>query len=179
MRRRSAASCNGEDGLDQQLLLFQGYHNFVWPHASLRQVLTEAVPIHGHGSAKVWQPCTPVMVAGLTKHGWTLNEVLMLRVPPWPQPHTVSRVGGDDDCEARRVLPISQQGCKRPQKPDARAEDRLIPSIQTVGERSRHIIRQGKVHALYPPYCSVTGISTRRNGGRSGNAFWRSGTATL
>ena len=37
MRRRSATSCKGEDGLGQHLALFQVYHNFVLPHASLRQ----------------------------------------------------------------------------------------------------------------------------------------------
>src|SRR5215510_15746658 len=35
MRRHSATSCKGEDGLGQQLALFQAYHNFVLPHASL------------------------------------------------------------------------------------------------------------------------------------------------
>ena len=47
MRRRSATPCKGEDGLGQQLVLFQVYHNFVLPHASLRQALAEAVPTHG------------------------------------------------------------------------------------------------------------------------------------
>src|SRR5262245_11533771 len=89
MRRRSATSCKGEDGLGQQLVLFQVYHNFVLPHASLRQALAEAVPTHGNGSAKVWRPCTPAMAAGLTDHVWSLREVLRFRVPPWPQPQTV------------------------------------------------------------------------------------------
>jgi len=26
------------------------------------------------------------MAAGLTDHVWTLREVLLFRVPPWPQP---------------------------------------------------------------------------------------------
>ena len=41
------------------------------------------------GSAKVWRPCTPAMAAGLTDHVWTLQEVLLYRVPPWPQPQAV------------------------------------------------------------------------------------------
>jgi hypothetical protein len=89
MRRRSATSCKGEDGLRQQLILFQVYHNFVLPHASLCQALAEPVPTNGPGSAKVWQPCTPAMAAGLTEHVWSLREVLCYRVPPWPQPQTV------------------------------------------------------------------------------------------
>jgi len=74
-----------EAGLRQQLALFQGYHNFVLPHASLRQTLTEPVPTHGTGSAKRWRPRTPAMAAGLTDHTWTLREVLLFRVLPWPQ----------------------------------------------------------------------------------------------
>ena len=89
MRRRSATSCKGEDGLGQHLVLFQAYHNFVLPHASLREALATPIPTNGTGSAKVWQPCTPAMAAGLTDHVWTLREVLRYRVPPWPQPQTV------------------------------------------------------------------------------------------
>ncbi len=87
--RRSATLCKSEDGLRQQLALFQVYHNFVLPHASLRQALAEPISTHGSGSAKLWQPCTPVMRAGLTDHIWRLQEVLLFRVPPWPQPQTV------------------------------------------------------------------------------------------
>jgi IS1 family transposase len=39
MGRRSATPCKSADGLRQQLALFQVYHNFVLPHASLRQPL--------------------------------------------------------------------------------------------------------------------------------------------
>jgi hypothetical protein len=87
--RRSATPCKSADGLGQQLVLFQVYHNFVLPHTSLRQALTEPGPTNGSGSVKVWQPCTPAMAAGLTGHVWSLREVLMFRVPPWPQPQTV------------------------------------------------------------------------------------------
>jgi len=87
--RRVNTLCQGEDGLQYQLVLFQVYHNFVLPHASLRQALAEPIPTHGSGSAKVWRPCTPAMAAGLTDHVWTLKEGLMFRVPPWPQPQTV------------------------------------------------------------------------------------------
>jgi len=65
------------------------YYNFVLPHASLRQALAEPIATHGSGSAKLWRPCTPAMMAGLTDHVWSLREVLMFRVPPWPQPQTV------------------------------------------------------------------------------------------
>ena len=54
--RRSATPCKSEDGLGQQLALFQVDHNFVLPHASLRQALAEPVTTKGCGSAKVWRP---------------------------------------------------------------------------------------------------------------------------
>jgi IS1 family transposase len=87
--RRVATLCKGEEGLRQQLTLYHVYYNFVLPHASLRQPLPVPESINGRGSAKRWRPCTPAMAAGLTDHVWSLREVLLYRVPPWPQPQTV------------------------------------------------------------------------------------------
>jgi hypothetical protein len=84
--RRVNTLCQDEAGLRDQLTLFQIYHNFVLPHASLRQPLLQPEPTHGTGSAKRWQPRTPAMAAGLTDHVWSLKEVLCYRVPPWRQP---------------------------------------------------------------------------------------------
>jgi len=84
--RRVNTLCKGEDGLLQQLAVFQVYHNFVLPHTRLRQPLLVPEPTHGSGSAKRWRPCTPAMAAGVTDRVWTLREVLLYRVPPWPQP---------------------------------------------------------------------------------------------
>jgi IS1 family transposase len=87
--RRVNTLCQGEAGLRDQVTLFQVYHNFVLPHASLRQGLAEPMPTNGRGSVKRWRPCTPAMAAGLTDHVWSLKEVLCYRVPPWPQTQTV------------------------------------------------------------------------------------------
>jgi len=87
--RRGNTLCHGDAGLRDQLGVFQTYHNFVLPHASLRQPLVIPEPTNGSASAKVWRPRTPAMAAGLTDHVWSLREVLMYRVPPWPQPQTV------------------------------------------------------------------------------------------
>jgi hypothetical protein len=87
--RRVNTLCQGETGLRDQLALFQVYHNFVLPHASLRQPLLIPEVTSGRGSVKVWRPCTPAMVAGLTDHVWSLKEVLLYRVPPWPPAQTV------------------------------------------------------------------------------------------
>jgi IS1 family transposase len=84
--RRVSTLCKGEEGLHQQLALYHVYYNFCLPHASLRQALPQPLPTHGTGSAKRGQPRTPAMAAGLTEHVWTLREVLLFRVPPWPQP---------------------------------------------------------------------------------------------
>ena len=83
--RRVNTLCKHEAGLRQQLALFHTYHNFVLPHASLRLPLPELEAISETGSIKRWQPRTPAMAAGLTDHVWSLREVLMYRVPPWPQ----------------------------------------------------------------------------------------------
>jgi hypothetical protein len=87
--RRVNTLCQGEAGLRDQLALFQVYHNFVLPHASLRQPLPAPKTTKGRGSAKVWRPCTPAMAAGVPDHVWSLTEVLFYRVPPWPQVQTV------------------------------------------------------------------------------------------
>jgi hypothetical protein len=87
--RRVATLCKGEAGVRQQLVLYHVYYNFCLPHTSLRQALPQSEPTTGHGSAKVWRPRTPAVAAGLTDHVWTLRDVLLYRVPPWPQPHTV------------------------------------------------------------------------------------------
>ena len=87
--RRVNTLCQGETGLRDQLALFQVYHNFVVSHASLRQPRLIPEVTNGRGSARVWRPCTPAMVAGLTNHVWSLKEVLCYRVPPWPQAQTV------------------------------------------------------------------------------------------
>jgi IS1 family transposase len=84
--RRVNTICQGEEGLLDQLVLFQSYHNFVLPHASLRQPLRVPEATKIRGSVKVWRPRTPAMAAGLTDHVWSLREVLLFRVPPWPQP---------------------------------------------------------------------------------------------
>jgi hypothetical protein len=48
--------------------LFQVYDNVVLSRARLRQALAEPIATNGSGSAKMWQPRTPAMAAGLTDH---------------------------------------------------------------------------------------------------------------
>jgi IS1 family transposase len=84
--RRVATLCKGETGIRQQLAVYHVYYNFCLPHASLRLPWARPRPTNGTRSAKRWQPRTPAMAAGLTDRVWTLREVLLFRVPPWPQP---------------------------------------------------------------------------------------------
>jgi hypothetical protein len=84
--RRVLTLCNHAAGLRQQLAVDQVYHNFCLSHAALRMPLPQPAPTNGTGSAKRWRSCTPAMAAGLTDHVWTLREVVVFRVPPWPQP---------------------------------------------------------------------------------------------
>jgi len=84
--RRVTTLGKHEDGLRQQVALYHVYHNFCLPHASLRVPWPQPLPTNGPGSATTWRPRTPAMAAGLTDRVWTLREVLLFRVPPWPQP---------------------------------------------------------------------------------------------
>src|SRR5262249_58311068 len=67
--RRVNTLCQGEAGLQDRLVLFQVYHNFVLPHASLRQRLPFPEATTGSGSAKMWRPWTPAVTAGGGGHG--------------------------------------------------------------------------------------------------------------
>jgi IS1 family transposase len=59
--RRVNTLCQGEAGLQHQLMLFQVYHNFVLPHASLRQPGLIPASTNGRGSVKMWRPYTRVI----------------------------------------------------------------------------------------------------------------------
>jgi hypothetical protein len=87
--RRGSTRCKGEEGLRQQLAVFHCYDNFCLPHTSLRLPVPQPEPTNGNGSATQWRPGTPAMAAGRTEKMWTLREVRMCRVPPWPQPPSV------------------------------------------------------------------------------------------
>src|SRR3989442_11989762 len=87
--RRVNTLCQGEAGLRDQLALFQTYHNFVLPHASLRQPLPVPEVTNGHGSAKAWRPRTPSFAAGLADHLMTVKAVLKFSGPPLAQPAAV------------------------------------------------------------------------------------------
>jgi hypothetical protein len=113
--RRVSTLCKGEDGLGRQLALYHVYYTFVLPHASLRIPCARPEPTPGSGAVKRWQPQTPAMAAGLTEHVWTLREVLLFRVPPWPQPAgvCVRRGAGRPPGEEARAGALRPHGSLR------------------------------------------------------------------
>ena len=72
-------------GLAQQVSLTRTYYNFCLPHRSLRIPLPEPIPTKGNGSPKLWQSRTPAIAAHITDHIWSIQEILLFRVPPWRQ----------------------------------------------------------------------------------------------
>ena len=84
--RRVLTLCKSAGGLRHQTILYHTYYNFCLLHASLRVPLAHPQPTNGSGSVKKWQLRTPAMAARLTDHVWSVRQVLVFRVPPWPQP---------------------------------------------------------------------------------------------
>jgi len=56
------------------------------PHASLRRPVPQPAPTPGKRLRHAGATLHAAMAAGLTDHVWTLREVLLFRVRPWPQP---------------------------------------------------------------------------------------------
>jgi len=75
--RKTLSHSKKEYFLRQHIALEDAYYNFVRPHGALRIKLRRP---KAHG--RKWLQRTPAMVAGLTDHRWTLEEVLSYRLPP-------------------------------------------------------------------------------------------------
>jgi IS1 family transposase len=85
LARKVLSFAKRPEGLRQQVSLGQTYYNFCLPHATLRLALPQPRPTKGTGSPQRWSNRTPAMAAGLTHHLWTVQELLLYRVPPWRQ----------------------------------------------------------------------------------------------
>jgi IS1 family transposase len=83
--RKVLSLAKTDAGVNDQVTLVQAYYNFCLPHAALRLPLPEPQPTKGSGSPRKWQQRTPAMAAGVTDRRWRLEELLLLRVPPWHQ----------------------------------------------------------------------------------------------
>lgn len=71
LTRRSRHAGSDAHRLERRFFLTAAAYDFVRPHRSLR------VQVDGR-----WLERTPGMVAGLTDHPWTIEELLRFRVPP-------------------------------------------------------------------------------------------------
>ncbi len=70
--RRTRSLARRQELLEAGMWLVGGVYNFCTPHHSLR--------VEGAGAHK-WVERTPAMVAGLTYHVWTMEELMSYRVP--------------------------------------------------------------------------------------------------
>lgn len=82
--RKVSSVAKNEIGLVRQLSLFRTYYNFCLPHQSLRFKLDTPQPTGGRRNAKKWQTRTPAMAARITNQVLSMQELLTIRVPPWP-----------------------------------------------------------------------------------------------
>ncbi len=73
LTRRGRRLAHGAALLTSGMWLVGTTYNFCWPHASLRLPALEG---------RTWQERTPAIVAGLTDHVWTVEELLRYRVLP-------------------------------------------------------------------------------------------------
>ena len=81
LRRRGLTFSKKQAYLEWHMHLVIAYYHLVRPHGSLRCQLPEPTPTRGNGSPKKWEQHTPAMAGGLTNHVWTMEELLMFRVP--------------------------------------------------------------------------------------------------
>lgn len=85
LKRKALNLAKTDPGLVDQLALRRTYYNFCLPHTSLRLELPKPLPTKGSGSPKKWIQRSPAMAADLTDHVWSMEELLLFRVPPHPQ----------------------------------------------------------------------------------------------
>jgi transposase-like protein len=96
--RRGRAIARAEGTLQAGMYLVGCAYNFCWDHDSLRQT--------GHGRDGLkWQQRTPAMVAGLTDHQWTMQELLShpIPLPPWVPPERRGRPSKQEQSVRRRA----------------------------------------------------------------------------
>ena len=75
LARKTIAFSKKVRGLVEQMLLFHAYFNVVRLYRGLRICASP----DGRGGRK-WQRRTPVFAAGLTKHNWTLDELMSHKI---------------------------------------------------------------------------------------------------
>lgn len=83
LTRKTNGFSKALEPLENQLNLAIAYYHFVRPHDSLKVPLRPPQPTKGRrGTKKRWSPRTPAVMAGITDHVWSMEELLSYRVPP-------------------------------------------------------------------------------------------------
>jgi len=81
LTRRTWRTAQTAGGLRLHLAWWQGYYHFVRPHLSLRTEYEQPIPRKGGQLARRYRSRTPAMAAGLTRHRWTVRELLSFPLP--------------------------------------------------------------------------------------------------
>lgn len=75
LTRKTIAFSKKDEGLKNQMIVYQAHHTFVRPHRGLKVRISD----DGNGLRK-WQYRTPAMAAGLTDHIWSLKELMTKKI---------------------------------------------------------------------------------------------------
>jgi IS1 family transposase len=78
--RRTWSTAQAAPQLLAHLEWWRGYYHFVRPHAALRVALTQPIDHGGKHQPQRYRQRTPAMAAGLTRHRWSVTELLAFPV---------------------------------------------------------------------------------------------------
>jgi IS1 family transposase/DNA-binding HxlR family transcriptional regulator len=112
LQRRTLGHAKTWQGLQMHLSFHVAYYNFCRFHSSLRTELSPEEQING----KKWHPRTPAIVAGVTDHCWSLEELLLFQTPFAYDPFPV-RNYMKGPVKKRLVVSCSKKKRIKPQQP--------------------------------------------------------------
>lgn len=75
LTRKTIAFSKGDEGLRDQMTMYQSYFNFVRTHRGLKVRISEK-----ENRVRKWQHRTPAFAAGLTDHIWSLKELMTKKI---------------------------------------------------------------------------------------------------
>jgi hypothetical protein len=80
--RRTWSTAQEQGELNLHLEWWRGYYHFVRPHQGLRLALPQPKERGGQRLPQRYRSRTPAMAVGITRHRWTVEELLKLPLPP-------------------------------------------------------------------------------------------------
>jgi IS1 family transposase len=84
LARHTWATAQTAPALLAHLEWWRGYYHFVRPHAALRVPLVQPIKRSGRRVPRHYRQRTPAMAAGLTSRRWTVQDLLLMPLPPRP-----------------------------------------------------------------------------------------------